>query len=137
MLDTYKYNEFLKKYELYTKLKQFFIINNMDWYVIEYLYPKAYKKFVETMFPNMGVISVSVLKNFDIKKLYYFFDKQGYYLILELNQLNQWSFTLKKDKWVICENGDIKNSREEIEEIGFNYCFKQMEASLDCNKTKV
>jgi hypothetical protein len=109
----------------------------MDWYVIEYLYPNSFKKFVETMYPSMGLISISVLKNFDTKKLYYFFDKQGYYLILEINHLNQWSFTLKKDKWVICDNNELKNSREEIEEIGFHYCFKQMENNINCNKTKV
>lgn len=108
----------------------------MDWYEIEYLYPKSYKKFVDTMFPNVGVVSISILKNFDIKKLYSFFDKEGFFLILELNQNQNWSFLLRKDNWVIGNHCETKKTREEIEIVGFNYCFKQLEESLN-SKLKV
>lgn len=104
----------------------------MDWYEIEYLYPNSYKRFVETMYPNMGIISISVLKNFNIKNLYNFFDKQGIYLILELNSINTWSFIIKKDNWILNHGYETKYNREEIENIGFYYCFKQLEEIINC-----
>ena len=51
----------------------------IDWYTIEYLYPESFKRFTNTMFPNMGVLSISSLEGYDIKKLYHFFDKEGIY----------------------------------------------------------
>ena len=103
----------------------------MDWYVIEYLYPESFKLFVKTMYPNIGVVSMCVLKNFDIKKLYYFFDKQNIFLILEINHLNQWSYNIKNNNWFICDNIVIKNNREEVEEDGFTNCFKFLEAKIN------
>jgi hypothetical protein len=103
----------------------------MDWYIIEYLYPKSFNKFIETMFPNIGVVSVSTLKNFDLKKLYSFFDKQGIYLILEINHLNDWNFVVKKDNWILSDISITAKSREEIEEEGFTYCFKKLEENIN------
>jgi len=40
----------------------------MDWYSIEFLYPNSYRDFIESMFPNVGIISVSTLYYFDTKK---------------------------------------------------------------------
>lgn len=88
------------------------------------------------MFPNVGVVSISILKNFDIKKLYNFFDKEGFYLILELNQNKNWSFLLRKDNWIIGNQHETKKTRDEIEIVGFNYCFKQLEENLN-SKLKV
>ena len=42
----------------------------MDWYIVQYLYPKAFKRFTDVMFPNVGVISLSTLEFYDVKKLY-------------------------------------------------------------------
>ena len=55
----------------------FLIIKHMDWYVIEYLYPISFQRFKDTMFPNVGIISLSTLGLYDTKKLYQFFDKEG------------------------------------------------------------
>ena len=66
----------------------------MDWYVIEYLFPSAFKKFKETMFPNVGVLSLVTLELYDNKKLYQFFDKQGIYLNIEMLNLYQWVFSI-------------------------------------------
>ena len=70
----------------------------MDWYVIEYLYPKAFKKFTDTMFPNVGILSLSTLMLYDVKKLYQFFDKQGVYLNVEFLLPNQWLFSVSLKK---------------------------------------
>jgi hypothetical protein len=103
----------------------------MDWYIIEYLYPKSFNVFIETMFPNIGMVSISTLKNFDIKKLYSFFDKQGIYLILEINHLNLWNFVIKKDNWVLSDGTFTARTREEIEEEGFMHCFKKLEENIN------
>ena len=44
----------------------------MDWYSIEYLFPKAFKRFAEVMFPNVGLLSLNTLEFYDTKKLYQF-----------------------------------------------------------------
>ena len=60
----------------------------MDWYTIQYLYSNAMELFCSTMFPNVGVPSISVLEYYDNKKLYNFFDKQGIFLTIEMYTKN-------------------------------------------------
>ena len=52
----------------------------LDWYTINYLYPKSFERFSNVMFPNVGVVSLWTLEFYDTKKLYQFFDKEGVYL---------------------------------------------------------
>ena len=66
----------------------------MDWYTVEYLYPNGFKKFTEKMFPYVGVVSLTTLEFYDIKKLYHFFDKEGIYLAIEMYKKNQWVFNI-------------------------------------------
>ena len=66
----------------------------MDWYTVEYLYPDGFKKFTEKMFPYVGVVSLTTLESYDIKKLYNFFDKEGIYLTIEMYNPNQWVFSI-------------------------------------------
>ena len=103
----------------------------MDWYVIEYLYPESYKLFIETMYPNTGLVSLSTLKNFDLKKLYGFFDKQGIYLILELYNRNDWNYIIKRNNIFLSDNILTRNTRDEIESDGFTQCFKHLESVLN------
>ena len=56
----------------------------LDWYFIESLFPKSLNLFSKTMFPNVGLPSLSVIQYYDIKKLYNFFDKNGIYLTVEM-----------------------------------------------------
>ncbi len=107
------------------KRKKFLIIKNMDWYVVEYLYPNAFNRFKATMFPNMGVISISTLGLYDSKKLYQFFDKEGVYLTIEMYTPSQWVFSVSlKNGIVFGPTQDSKTTREETETEGFLECFK-------------
>ena len=56
----------------------------MDWYVVEFLYPQAFERFQDKMFPNLGIISLSILECYDTKKLFGFFDREGIYLNIEI-----------------------------------------------------
>lgn len=105
----------------------------IDWYVIEYLYPESYKKFCEVMFPNVGVITPSILNNYDLKKLFQFFDNNGVFLNIEKCYQNQWIYH------IIIENGlgktnvyanGIKTTRNEIEIDGFIECFKLLDKKI-------
>ncbi len=97
----------------------------MDWYVVEYLYPNAFNRFKATMFPNMGVISISTLGLYDSKKLYQFFDKEGVYLTIEMYTPSQWVFSVSlKNGIVFGPTQDSKTTREETETEGFLECFK-------------
>lgn len=99
-----------------------------DWYMIEYLYPKAFKKFIKVMFPNVGVICTSLLKFYDIKKLYRFFDNQGIFLNIEMYNPNQWGYSISLHNGsVICPTQQSKPTREDIECEGFFECFKFLE----------
>lgn len=103
----------------------------MDWYIIEYLYPRAFKKFTEIMFPNLGVISVSSLDLFDVKKLYNFFDKQGIYLTVELYRPHQWCFTISlQNGMVLSPSSGFKTTRTDSEYEGFIECFKFLDKKL-------
>lgn len=105
----------------------------IDWYVIEYLYPESFKRFINTMFPNVGVISISTLNHYDIKKLYQFFDKEGVYLNVERCCPYQWIFHISLDNGAVFGNGN-RHSREEIEIDGFTECFKLLDKKLRCQK---
>ena len=97
----------------------------MDWYVIEYLYPIAFQRFKDTMFPNVGIISLSTLGLYDSKKLYQFFDKEGVYLTVEMYNPHQWVFTISlKNGIVFGPTQESKTTREETETDGFIECFR-------------
>ena len=103
----------------------------MDWYSIEYLFPKAFKRFAEVMFPNVGLLSLNTLEFYDTKKLYQFFDKEGLYLTLEMYNPNQWVFSISLHNGVIF--GPTQNSkptREETETDGFLECFRILDKIL-------
>jgi hypothetical protein len=103
----------------------------MDWYVIEYLYPKSFGEFTNTMFPNVGVISISTLGLYDSKKLYQFFDKSGVYLTIEMYNPNQWVFSVSlKNGIVFGPTQDSLSTREECESEGFVECFKILDKIL-------
>jgi hypothetical protein len=103
----------------------------MEWYVIEYLYPVSYKKFIDTMFPNMGMLSVTMLTFYDIKKLYKFFDKEEIFLTLEMLNKNQWCYTISLNKGNVIGTTECSNSiRDEIEKEGFTECFKILDNKL-------
>lgn len=103
----------------------------MDWYIIQHLYPRAMERFCEIMFPNLGVPCISVLEFYDIKKLYHFFDKQGIYLTVEMYTKNMWVYTISLDDGrVIVPTQSSKERREEIENDGFEECFRILENKL-------
>jgi hypothetical protein len=103
----------------------------MDWYTIEYLYPESFKKFTATMFPNVGIISLSTLSCYDLKKLYSFFDKEGVYLIVEKYSKNSWSYAISLYNGFTYAPLQInRQSREEIEIDGFIECFKALDKKI-------
>lgn len=109
----------------------FLIIKHMDWYVIEYLYPISFQRFKDTMFPNVGIISLSTLGLYDTKKLYQFFDKEGVYLTIEMYNPNQWVFSVSlKNGVVFGPTQESKPTREETETEGFIECFKILDLKL-------
>lgn len=106
----------------------------VDWYVIEYLYPNALQRFICTMFPNTGVISMSTLMMYDIKKLYYFFDKNGIYLSVEPYNPNQWVFSISLHNGIVFgPTQNSKKTREDAECDGFIECFKVLEKIIGEN----
>lgn len=110
----------------------------MDWYEIEYLYPQSYKKFVESMFPNIGVISVSILKYYDLKKLFQFFDNQEIYLNIEMINMYLWSYNINcGNKTIFNSNDSFKKTRGEIEEVGFYECFRLLEKKINYKNNHV
>jgi hypothetical protein len=107
----------------------------MRWSEIEKNCPDSYNKFVERMFPNLGVISVYVLEYFDIKRLYKFFDENGLYLIVEMYNPKQWQCSISFDNGiVVTPKTESKPCREEIEEEGFTECFKLLDKMLKDKK---
>ena len=103
----------------------------MDWYTIEYLYPESFKKFTEVMFPNVGVISLTTLFYYDIKKLYNFFDNEGIFLIVEKYSNNSWSYTIsQRNGFTLAPLQCNKQTREEIEIDGFIECFKTLDEKI-------
>jgi hypothetical protein len=103
----------------------------MDWYVIEYLFPSAFKKFKEIMFPNVGVLSLVTLELYDNKKLYQFFDKQGIYLNIEMLNFNQWVFSISLRNGIVYGPAqESRYTREESELDGFFDCFKILDKQI-------
>ncbi len=103
----------------------------MDWYTIEYLYPRALDVFAKMMFPNVGLPCLSILHYYDIKKLYKFFDKNGIYLTVEMMTKNNWVYSISLNEGKIfypCQ--DSQPNRESIEEQGFMECFGLLEMKL-------
>lgn len=97
----------------------------LNWKKIKTSYPNSFEKFVETMFPYVGVIGVSTLSLYDVKKLYYFFDKQGIYLTIERIGPSQWLYTISfNDGSVISPKQSSRESRELVELDGFMECFR-------------
>jgi hypothetical protein len=77
------------------------------------------------MFPNTGIVSLSTLSYYDNKKLYYFFDKEGIFLMIERFNIDVWNYTISLHNGVCFGPGDLsKKTREEAESEGFAECFK-------------
>jgi hypothetical protein len=99
----------------------------LNWKKIKNEYPLSYERFVGTMFPYVGVLSVSTLDLFESKRLYYFFDKYKIYLTIEMIGPNQWLYTISLgDGTIICPRQTSMSSREEVEIEGFMSCFKTL-----------
>ena len=110
------------------------LFTSMDWYIVQYLYPKAFQKFSDTMFPNVGVVSLSTLQMYDNKKLYQFFDKQGVFLTVERLNNSQWLFSISlKNGIVYGPKQESKTTRDEIEVDGFSECFRILDNLLNQN----
>ena len=106
----------------------------MDWYMIEFLHPNALKRFTEVMFPNIGIISLSTLHDYDVKKLYQFFDKEGIFLTTEMYNPNQWVFTISLYNGIVFgPTQESKKTREDIEFEGFLECFRILEKIIKDN----
>jgi hypothetical protein len=84
------------------------------------------------MFPNVGIISLSTLNHYDIKKLYGFFDNQGIFLIVENFGKNSWSYTIStQNNFVFSPKQINRHNREEIEIDGFFECFKLLNKNVN------
>lgn len=103
----------------------------MDWYCVEYLYPRAFTRFKDVMFPNVGIISLSTLDFYDIKKLYGFFDNEGVYLTTEMYHEESWGCTISLNGVTIGLGGDSIRTRSEAESFGFIECFKLLDKRID------
>ena len=104
----------------------------IDWYFIKNNCPKSFEKFIQNMFPNVGVPCVTTLNLFDNKKLYKFFDNQGVFLNIEMYSKSQWVFTISLNNGFVIGNGcKSKTTREEIESDGFIECFKMLEKKIE------
>jgi len=103
----------------------------IDWYIIQYLYPESFKRFVDSTFPNIGLISLCVLSLYDIKKLYWFFNNEGIQMNVEMISKNKWIYTLSFDRGVtIVPTQLTKNTRQEIEIDGFFDCFRTLDKKI-------
>lgn len=111
----------------------------MDWYVIEYLYPESFKKFIDTMFPNVGLVSITLLQHFEIKNLYYFFEKQGVYLTIEKCTPYFWVYNISTENGLAFGNTFSCNfTRDNIEIEAFTDCFRFLDNKLrNKNEKKV
>lgn len=102
----------------------------MDWYEIEYLYPKGFERFKEVMFPHTGLLSLNTLEFYDTKKLYHFFDKEHIYLIVEFLKPDQWVYTITTND-IVLGPGEFQPTRDKCEVIGFGDCFKILDKKLN------
>lgn len=104
----------------------------LDWYVIEVFFPKSFESFSKTMFPNVGIPSITVLQYYDIKKLYRFFDKNGIYLTVEMLTKYHWIYNVSmNDNRTVFPCQEPKQNRESTEVDGFFECFRLMEIKLN------
>jgi len=109
----------------------------IQWKKIKNNYPHSYKRFVEVMFPYVGVIGVSTLDVFDTKSLFFFFDKENVFLNVERMGSYQWIYTISlSDGRGSFPKQETRQTREEIEIDGFNECFKVLDRELTNIKTK-
>lgn len=107
----------------------------MDWYIIQYLYPKSFKRFVNIMYPNIGLLSISVLNCYNIKKLYRFFNNEGILLNVESLNKTRWLFSISiNNDFTFIPNQITKYTREEIEIDGFYECFRVLDSKIRENK---
>jgi hypothetical protein len=90
----------------------------LDWYTINYLYPKSFERFSNVMFPNVGVVSLSTLEFYDAKKLYQFFDKEGVYLNVEMYNPHQWVFSVSLSNGIVF--GPTQESKKNREDVVFD-----------------
>jgi len=100
------------------------------------LYPKSIKLFKEWVgaFPKAGEVfgeEVSLLENsikallyYDLRKLYEFFDNQGYVLLIGKID-DHWTFHIEGDA-----HSHSAESRIEAEERGFAICFELLEKKI-------
>lgn len=102
----------------------------LDWYQIEFLYPKAFKHFTKRMFPNTGVASVSLLSCYDHRKLYSFFDREGIFLNVEILSMNKWNCTVHFKNGTSIGVENTYNGRDMAEIVGFEKCFIYLENKL-------
>lgn len=108
----------------------------IDWNNIKIRYPNALNVFVSVMFPNIGVPCISILKYYDLKNLYRFFEKQGISLNVEMFTKDSWLYTITMiDGKVFLSCGEFKPTRDLIEIDGFNECFKLLEKKIENNST--
>lgn len=106
----------------------------MDWHKIESTYPESFKEFISSMFPNVGLLSISTLNYFDIKKLYKFFDNKGIYLTIEMYNRNMWGYSISLDNGIVIGlTNEGKKNREDVEMEGFIECFKILNRLLQEN----
>ena len=106
----------------------------MDWYTVEYLYAKAFKRFAEVMFPNVGVLSLNTLEFYDVKKLYHFFDKEGVYMTVERIKKSHWEYSISLNNGIVLGQGTYSApTREECENEGFVECFRLLDNKLRVN----
>lgn len=83
------------------------------------------------MFPNVGLLSISTLEYFDMKKLYKFFDKEGIFLTVEMYNPQQWAFNISLDNGIVFGSvNESKSNREETECEGFHECFKLLDKKI-------
>jgi hypothetical protein len=109
----------------------------MEWYSINYLYPKSFKRFCDVMFPNVGIVSISTLKYYDIKKLYYFFDSEGVYLFVERLEKSMWNYNISLHNGICFGLGNSRKNREEIEVDGFYECFRILDRILTDEQSNI
>jgi len=108
----------------------------IDWNNIKIRYPNALNVFVNVMFPNIGVPCISILKYYELKSLYRFFETQGILLNVERFTNDSWLYTITivgGNVFLSC--GEFKSTRELIEIDGFNECFKLLEKKIENNST--
>jgi len=109
----------------------------IEWKKIKNSYPHSYNRFVEVMFPYVGVIGVSTLDVFDTKRLFFFFDKQNVFLNVERLGPYQWIYTISlSDGRGSFPKQETRKTRDEMEIDGFHECFRVLNGELIDTKSK-